>query len=176
MTEDQRLLASEKYLARYRRNLAALQTIALEEQAEKNRHNQALRDVLDRRSSLQQEIHHQRQIITKMIDEGLDPVMAKLMLDSNVKADSLWDDHTLRASIGTWSGSSTNTVSRGTVGQGLLSVDSQMGAVGSLTAHAVTATGANGSTGCHTQLTVQQHPLDVIDECRAGHSDGERGA
>ena len=80
---------STTYLDRYRRRLADLDLIEQEIHAIRERYDQELSGMAERRLRVNNEIAEMRKIITTMIDHGVDPVEAKLRNEQN--NETIWD-------------------------------------------------------------------------------------
>lgn len=79
---------SDSYLDRYRRKLADLNDIENETQLIRQKYDKELTDVAYRRTRVTNEINEMRQVITTMIDHGIDPVEAKLRNEQ--QQDTMW--------------------------------------------------------------------------------------
>ena len=79
---------SDSYLDRYRRKLADLNDIENETQLIRQKYDKELTDVAYRRTRVTNEINEMRQVITTMIDHGIDPVEAKLRNEQ--QRDTMW--------------------------------------------------------------------------------------
>ena len=79
---------SDSYLDRYRRKLADLNDIENETQLIRQKYDKELTDVAYSRTRVTNEINEMRQVITTMIDHGIDPVEAKLRNEQ--QRDTMW--------------------------------------------------------------------------------------
>lgn len=80
---------SDSYLDRYRRKLADLETIETEVSEIRKKFEMEMMEIGLRKSRISNEIQEMRQVITTMIDHGVDPVEAKLRNDQ--RKETIWN-------------------------------------------------------------------------------------
>lgn len=81
---------SDSYLDRYRRKLADIESIDSEVREIRKRYEKELSDISSRRTRVENEIQEMRQVITTMIDQGVDPVEAKLR--NSQRRETIWEN------------------------------------------------------------------------------------
>lgn len=81
---------SDRYLDRYRRRLSDLESVDKELKDLRNEYDNRMTEINQRRMRVDSEIRDMRQVITTMIDQGCDPVEAKLRNDNDTR-NTIWD-------------------------------------------------------------------------------------
>ena len=150
MTNDPTL----EYFEEYRNKISAMAELHTEMDLLKNR----IDELRKNSASLSREIEGMRRIITVMIDQGMDPVEAKLRTDPSDRMDSMWDwkDHIV-----------TNTGTIGATGSMSMATTTIAGAASSSGVYSIVTGGsvppyvshgtAHITNGGYTMLTGQQH-------------------
>ena len=90
MNELERIQAREAYFEQYRKKVDELDETVKQHERVSEEFNQMMEDCIEQRNYLKRELDAMRNIITYMLDHGLDPVEAKLTLDHDNKKDHLW--------------------------------------------------------------------------------------
>lgn len=108
----------ERYFKEYRRKLNEVKQIRVEH---RDLSNQVVM-MADKLTHAERELHGMKRVISKMIDEDLDPVEAKLSIDDSDEA-GIWQNQTVDitydaspsygGSIDTWSTVNMDTISFG---------------------------------------------------------------
>ena len=132
MSDIERVQAREAYFEQYRKRVSELDETIKRHDSLNEQFNQMMSDCIEERTYLKREIDAMRNIITYMLDNGCDPVEAKLTLDHDNKKEHLWE-------IDQYSGG----------GYGSLTVSSLTGTIGT-----IGATGAVGSIGYLPSATI----------------------
>ena len=90
MNDTERLEAMDSYFNRYRRLKNKLNENEQEQEIARADYQKLRDDLQHRRSAITQDLASMRQIITKMIDEDCDPVMAGLKMNDDEQINSIW--------------------------------------------------------------------------------------
>ena len=176
MNNEQRLEAMDSYFSRYRKTLDKLK--------QNDEHSKELREsfekrrieLSDDRTRITRELNKMRQTITKVIDQGIDPMMASLSMDDNDIHSDMWAqvndenfgmDTSVTDRLGRISGLTTADLSTINLSASL-----------SLNPASVGATGSSGPF-MHNSGTVlagygavppqHKHPSDYHDDCEYGN-------
>jgi len=91
MNDTQRLEAMDSYFYRYRKTLNKLKQNEQDSQDLREKYEQSRLDLSNERTRITRELSNMRQVITKMIDEGCDPVMAGLVMNEDDHQSSIWE-------------------------------------------------------------------------------------
>ena len=90
MNDSQRLEAMDSYFGRYRKMMRKLEATDQEQDDVRKAYEQRRTELAEERTRITRELTNMRQVITKMIDEGCDPVMAGLKMDEDEQIPSIW--------------------------------------------------------------------------------------
>lgn len=141
MNDEQRTLSTEQYFQQYREKLRRLSDVE-DRRVELERSFTKDRDYLiNQTRQLQSEIESMRRVITRVVDEGIDPTTAKIMMDESYHRDL-------------WHGDPFSTRGYDSIGSVDLSDAVDMGmtigsitTTGSISLSTIGATGATGPIG-----------------------------
>lgn len=155
MSDDQRIASSEHYFQQYREKLRRTKDME-ERRRELDEAYQKDRSYLhEQMRNLNNELQNMRRVITRMVEEGIDPTVAKIMMDESYTRD-MWQgdafsttgyesissvDISDQIDMSMTIGSISTTGSIGTISL------AGMGAVGAMGATGATGYGANGPPG-----------------------------
>ena len=91
MNDTQRLEAMDSYFGRYRKMIGRLKASEQEYEDNRRAYEQRRTELQEERTRITRELANMRQVITKMIDDGIDPVMAGLIMNEEDAATStIW--------------------------------------------------------------------------------------
>jgi len=91
MNDTQRLEAMDSYFVRYRKTLNKLKQNEQDSKDLREKYEQNRLDLSNERTRISRELSNMRQVITKMIDEGCDPVMAGLVMnEDDATSNTIW--------------------------------------------------------------------------------------
>lgn len=139
MNDDQRMEASEHYFRQYRDKLRRAEDL----ESRRNELDEAYRKDRDHLSAqminLKNELESMRRVITRVVEEGIDPTTAKVMMDETYNRDI-------------WVGDPFSTTGYGSISTVDISdqLDPRFGSrttIGSISLGNIGAIGATGATG-----------------------------
>jgi hypothetical protein len=156
MTEAERLEAMDNYFNRYRKMMSRLKKNEQQYDQARKAYEQQRTELQEERQRISRELTNMRQVITKIIDDGIDPVMAGLIMnDEDHMKNDLWqqrdeesfglamNNDDIMKRIGSLSALSTTDIASLSMGQ--LSWPGATGATGAIGAQgSITSMGANG--------------------------------
>jgi len=91
MNDTQRLEAMDSYFGRYRKLTSRLKENEQENEIARKAYDQRRSELQEERHRLARDLASMRQVITKMIDDGIDPVMAGLIMDEeDATSSTIW--------------------------------------------------------------------------------------
>ena len=90
MNDTQRLEAMDSYFGRYRKMMRKLEATDQEQDDVRKAYEQRRTELSEERTRITRELANMRQVITKMIDEDCDPMMAGLKMDEDEQIPSIW--------------------------------------------------------------------------------------
>ena len=90
MNDTQRLEAMDSYFGRYRKMMRKLEATDQEQDDVRKAYEQRRTELSEERTRITRELANMRQVITKMIDEDCDPMMAGLKMDEDEQISSIW--------------------------------------------------------------------------------------
>ena len=149
MNDTQRLEAMDSYFSRYRKMMGRLKASEQEYEDNRRAYEQRRTELQEERTRITRELANMRQVITKMIDDGIDPVMAGLKMDEDEQISSIWQqrdeyiwsveqDASMKR-VGSLPRLTTADISTLSIGQLNLGASLSLGSTG--------ATGATGAQG-----------------------------
>jgi len=91
MNDAQRLEAMDSYFGRYRKMIGRLKASEQEYDDNRKAYEQRRTELQEERTRITRELANMRQVITKMIDDGIDPVMAGLIMnEEDAMTSTIW--------------------------------------------------------------------------------------
>jgi len=176
MNDTQRLEAMDSYFGRYRKMMGRLK--ASEQECEDNRraYEQRRTELQEERTRITRELANMRQVITKMIDDGIDPVMAGLIMnEEDAMTSTIWqkrdednfgmtmNNDDIMKRMGKISALTTADIS--TLSMGQLSWPGATGATGAIGAAGSISMGPNGGyqQGYGAIPPISNHPGVTAD-------------
>ena len=90
MNDTQRLEAMDSYFGRYRKMMRKLEANEQQQDDVRKAYEQRRMELAEERTRMTRELANMRQVITKMIDEDCDPMMAGLKMDEDEQISSIW--------------------------------------------------------------------------------------
>jgi len=156
MNDAERLEAMDSYFGRYRKMMGRLKASEQEYDDNRKAYEQRRTELQEERTRITRELANMRQVITKMIDDGIDPVMAGLIMnEEDATTNTIWqkrdqdgfgmtmNNDDIMKRIGNLSALSTTDIASLSMGQ--LSWPGATGATGAIGAQgSITSMGANG--------------------------------
>lgn len=91
MTDHEKLIAREEYFEQYRQASEQFTNVKKQMKHEEERFNQIMYDLQESSEELHQRLNSMRRIITFMLDNGCDPVEARLKIEEQHQR-TLWND------------------------------------------------------------------------------------
>lgn len=91
MTDHEKLIAREEYFEQYRQASEQFTNVKKQMKHEEERFNQIMCDLQESSEELHQRLNSMRRIITFMLDNGCDPVEARLKIEEQYQR-TLWND------------------------------------------------------------------------------------
>jgi hypothetical protein len=173
MNDAQRLEAMDSYFGRYRKMMRKLEATDQEQDDVRKAYEQRRMELAEERTRITRELTNMRQVITKMIDEGCDPVMAGLKMDEDEQISSIWqqrdaDSFTMEQDdimnrVGSLPRLTTADIS--TLSMGQLSWPGATGATGAIGAAGSISMGPNGGyqQGYGAIPPISNHPGVTAD-------------
>lgn len=144
MNNNERIEAREAYFDQYQKTLKKLDEVIAHTERVKEEFESVMSGCMDQRNYLNRELNAMRNVITYMLDNGCDPVEAKLTLTDESKIDHLWKQIEYdRDLYGTITVSTPYNTFGATPPSGSIT---SIGAIG--------ATGANGPNGYLSSATI----------------------
>ena len=153
MNDSQRLEAMDSYFGRYRKMMRKLEATDQEQDDVRKAYEQRRTELSEDRTRITRELANMRQVITKMIDEDCDPMMAGLKMDEDEQISSIWqqrdeyiwsvEQDASMNGVGSLPRLTTADISTLSIGQLNLGASLSLG-----------ATGATGATGAQGSITM----------------------
>jgi len=177
MNDAQRLEAMDSYFGRYRKLTSRLKENEQENDIARKAYDQRRTELQEERHRISRDLASMRQIITKMIDDGIDPVMAGLIMnEEDAMTSTIWqqrDEESFGMTMNTddimkrmGKISALTTADISTLSMGQLSWPGATGATGAIGAHgSITSMGANGGyqQGYGAIPPISNHPGVTAD-------------
>lgn len=176
MNDSQRLEAMDSYFGRYRKMMRKLEATDQEQDDVRKAYEQRRTELSEERTRITRELTNMRQVITKMIDEGCDPVMAGLIMnEEDAMTSTIWqkrdednfgmtmNNDDIMKRMGKISALTTADIS--TLSMGQLSWPGATGATGATGAQGVISMGPNGGyqQGYGAIPPISNHPGVTAD-------------
>jgi len=175
MNDTQRLEAMDSYFGRYRKLTSRLKENEQENEIARKAYDQRRSELQEERHRLARDLASMRQVITKMIDDGIDPVMAGLIMDEeDATSSTIWQQRDeesfgmhqddIMNRMGKISALTTADIS--TLSMGQLSWPGATGATGAIGAQrSITSMGPNGGyqQGYGAIPPINNHPGVTAD-------------
>ena len=176
MNDSQRLEAMDSYFGRYRKMMLKLKATDQEQDDVRKAYEQRRTELAEERTRITRELTNMRQVITKMIDEGCDPVMAGLIMnEEDAMTSTIWqkrdednfgmtmNNDDIMKRMGKISALTTADIS--TLSMGQLSWPGATGATGATGAQGVISMGPNGGyqQGYGAIPPISNHPGVTAD-------------
>ena len=149
MNDTQRLEAMDSYFGRYRKMMRKLKANEQQQDDVRKAYEQRRMELAEERTRMTRELANMRQVITKMIDEDCDPMMAGLKMDEDEQIPSIWqqrdeyiwsvEQDASMNGVGSLPRLTTADISTLSIGQLNLGASLSLGSTG--------ATGATGAQG-----------------------------
>ena len=150
MNDAQRLEAMDSYFGRYRKLTSRLKENEQENDIARKAYDQRRTELQEERHRISRDLASMRQIITKMIDDGIDPVMAGLIMnEEDATTSTIWqqrDEESFGMTMNT--DDIMKRIANSGLGIGQVSPNMQL-SIGSM----IGATGATGAIGAHGSIT-----------------------
>ena len=176
MNDSQRLEAMDSYFGRYRKMMRKLEATDQEQDDVRKAYEQRRTELSEERTRITRELTNMRQVITKMIDEGCDPVMAGLIMnEEDAMTSTIWqkrdednfgmtmNNDDIMKRMGKISALTTADIS--TLSMGQLSWPGATGATGAMGAQGAISMGPNGGyqQGYGAIPPISNHPGVTAD-------------
>ena len=176
MNDSQRLEAMDSYFGRYRKMMLKLKATDQEQDDVRKAYEQRRTELAEERTRITRELTNMRQVITKMIDEGCDPVMAGLIMnEEDAMTSTIWqkrdednfgmtmNNDDIMKRMGKISALTTADIS--TLSMGQLSWPGATGATGAIGAAGSISMGPNGGyqQGYGAIPPISNHPGVTAD-------------
>lgn len=176
MNDSQRLEAMDSYFGRYRKMMRKLEATDQEQDDVRKAYEQRRTELAEERTRITRELTNMRQVITKMIDEGCDPVMAGLIMnEEDAMTSTIWqkrdednfgmtmNNDDIMKRMGKISALTTADIS--TLSMGQLSWPGATGATGAIGAAGSISMGPNGGyqQGYGAIPPISNHPGVTAD-------------
>ena len=176
MNEAQRLEAMDSYFGRYRKMIGRLKASEQEYEDNRRAYEQRRTELQEERTRITRELANMRQVITKMIDDGIDPVMAGLIMnEEDATTSTIWQQRDedgfgmtmntddIMKRMGKISALTTADIS--TLSMGQLSWPGATGATGAIGASGSISMGPNGGyqQGYGAIPPISNHPGVTAD-------------
>ena len=176
MNDSQRLEAMDSYFGRYRKMMRKLEATDQEQDDVRKAYEQRRTELSEERTRITRELTNMRQVITKMIDEGCDPVMAGLIMnEEDAMTSTIWqkrdednfgmtmNNDDIMKRMGKISALTTADIS--TLSMGQLSWPGATGATGAIGAAGSISMGPNGGyqQGYGAIPPISNHPGVTAD-------------
>ena len=176
MNDSQRLEAMDSYFGRYRKMMGRLKASEQEYEDVRKAYEQRRTELAEERTRITRELTNMRQVITKMIDEGIDPVMAGLIMnEEDAMTSTIWqkrdedgfgmtmNNDDIMKRMGKISALTTADIS--TLSMGQLSWPGATGATGAIGAAGSISMGPNGGyqQGYGAIPPISNHPGVTAD-------------
>lgn len=157
MNDEQRTISAEQYFQQYREKMRRLDDLKDRKQILEENYRKDRRYLDEQLSVMGQDVSNMRRVITKIIDEGIDPTTAKLSMDESCIND-MWhgnnDMRIMTVDDGTYTVDLADTTSSifsmGNIGVGVATTGAT-GAIGALGVmgpyYGSGSPGANGPSG-----------------------------
>jgi hypothetical protein len=150
MNDAQRLEAMDSYFGRYRKMMGRLKASEQEYEDNRKAYEQRRTELQEERTRITRELTNMRQVITKMIDDGIDPVMAGLIMnEEDAMTSTIWqkrDEESFGMTMNT--DDIMKRIANSGLGIGQVSPNMQL-SIGSM----IGASGATGAIGAHGSIT-----------------------
>ena len=174
MNDSQRLEAMDSYFGRYRKMMRKLEATDQEQDDVRKAYEQRRTELAEERTRITRELTNMRQVITKMIDEGIDPVMAGLIMNEEDAMTStiwqqrdeyIWSVKQDASMNGVGSLPRLTTADISTLSMGQLSWPGATGATGAIGAAGSISMGPNGGyqQGYGAVPPISNHPGVTAD-------------
>ena len=174
MNDSQRLEAMDSYFGRYRKMMRKLEATDQEQDDVRKAYEQRRTELAEERTRITRELTNMRQVITKMIDEGCDPVMAGLIMNEEDAMTStiwqqrdeyIWSVEQDASMNGVGSLPRLTTADISTLSMGQLSWPGATGATGAIGAAGSISMGPNGGyqQGYGAIPPISNHPGVTAD-------------
>jgi hypothetical protein len=175
MNDAERLEAMDSYFGRYRKLTSRLKENEQENDIARKAYDQRRTELQEERHRISRDLANMRQVITKMIDDGIDPVMAGLIMDEeDATSSTIWQQRDedgfgmhqddIMNRMGKISALTTADIS--TLSMGQLSWPGATGATGAIGAQrSITSMGPNGGyqQGYGAIPPINNHPGVTAD-------------
>ena len=176
MNDSQRMEVMDSYFGRYRKMMRKLEATDQEQDDVRKAYEQRRTELAEERTRITRELTNMRQVITKMIDEGCDPVMAGLIMnEEDAMTSTIWqkrdednfgmtmNNDDIMKRMGKISALTTADIS--TLSMGQLSWPGATGATGAIGAAGSISMGPNGGyqQGYGAIPPISNHPGVTAD-------------
>ena len=176
MNDAQRLEAMDSYFGRYRKLTSRLKENEQENDIARKAYDQRRTELQEERHRISRDLANMRQVITKMIDDGIDPVMAGLIMnEEDAMTSTIWqqrDEESFGMTMNTddimkrmGKISALTTADISTLSMGQLSWPGATGATGAIGASGSISMGPNGGyqQGYGAIPPISNHPGVTAD-------------
>jgi len=176
MNDAERLEAMDSYFGRYRKLMSRLKENEQENDIARKAYDQRRTELQEERHRISRDLANMRQVITKMIDDGIDPVMAGLIMnEEDAMTSTIWqqrdeesfgmtmNNDDIMKRMGKISALTTADIS--TLSMGQLSWPGATGATGAIGTSGSISMGANGGyqQGYGAIPPISNHPGVTAD-------------
>jgi len=152
MNDTQRLEAMDSYFGRYRKMMSMLKQNEQQYDQTRKMYEQQRTELQEERQRISHQLTNMRLVITKMIDDGIDPVMAGLIMnEDDHKSMDMWQTRD-QESFGMTTDDIMKRIGNAGLGMGQLSPMTQLSISSMLNTGATGATGAIGAQGSITSM------------------------
>jgi hypothetical protein len=155
MNDAQRLEAMDSYFGRYRKLTSRLKENEQENDIARKAYDQRRSELQEERHRISRDLANMRQVITKMIDDGIDPVMAGLIMDEeDAMTSTIWQQRDEESFGMPISDEELISSLNSNLGLGQVSPNMQLSLGSIYSTHSSSgATGATGAIGAQRSIT-----------------------